>query len=70
MLMAEVVVIGAKDRDRAWTIKDMLDNGDVRIGMSNSVKERFECYAIALQNSFLSVGEVRKLEGLPDDPEV
>ena len=58
-----------KDK-RKWTIGEILEQGDVKNGISHSVKERFECYAIALQSGFLSFSEVRKLEDLPPKPEV
>jgi len=50
---------------RKWTVGEMLEKGDVSTGISRDVKERFECYAIALQHGFLTVAEVRKLENLP-----
>ena len=52
--------------NRTWTIGEMLEQGDVKTGISSDVKERFECYAIGIQNGFLSKDEVRKLEGLPE----
>lgn len=63
--MDDVVEIVNTSGDREWTIGEMLEKGDVRCGIGNT-KVRFECYAIALQNHFLSVEEVRKLEGLPE----
>lgn len=50
---------------REGTVADMLDKGYIRAEIGK-FKERCECYAIAIQNGFLTVDEVRKLEGLPE----
>lgn len=47
------------------TVADMLENGQIRAEIGK-FKDRCEAYAIAIQNGFLTVDEVRKLEGLPE----
>lgn len=54
------------DENRTWTVGDILKNGDVLRGVGKEMKQRFEIYAIGLQNVFLSKDEVRRLEKLPE----
>ncbi|MDL2287375.1 phage portal protein [Eubacteriales bacterium OttesenSCG-928-G02] len=54
------------DENRTWTVGDILKNGDVLRGVGKEMKQRFEIYAIGLQNDFLSKDEVRQLEELPE----
>jgi len=64
--MAEVVTVRTNDR---LTIGELLEGGCVKSEIGK-VKERFECYAIALDKGFMSVDEVRRLEKLPERPKV
>jgi len=66
----EFTIISPRSRDRQWTIGEILEKGDILTGISSKTIERFECYAIALQHGFLTIGEVRRLEGLPPKEEV
>jgi len=51
-------------KEHEGTIGDILEKGFVHRRIGN-VRDRFECYAIALQNGFLSIDEVRRLENMP-----
>ncbi len=53
--------IGAEDD---CTIGGIMAFGGLKYEMGKPM-ERFEAYAIAIQNGFLTVNEVRQLEGLP-----
>ncbi len=53
--------VGAEDD---CTIGGIMVFGGLKYEMGKP-KERFEAYAIAIQNGFLTVNEVRQLEGLP-----
>ncbi len=52
-------------KNRPCTVAEMLEKGQVQT-VIGEFKKRCECYAIAIQNGFLTVDEVRKLEGLSE----
>ena len=47
------------------TVAEMLEKGFITYEFGN-FKARCEAYALAMQHGFLTVNEVRKLEGLPE----
>ena len=58
------------DAKNERTIGGMLETGDIYYSFDERTKMRFECYEIALRSGFLSVDEIRRLEELPEQPEL
>ncbi len=56
---------GANRKRDDGTVAEMLEKGFVRYEIG-SFEVRCKAYALALQHGFLTVNEVRKLEGLPE----
>jgi hypothetical protein len=57
-------------QNQSWTLGDIFEGMKKEPGVGapliGSFHSRFECYAIGIQNGFLTLDEVRKLENLPE----